>query len=66
MAEGQYAFVVWAGTQQKSVIKCTAITSGTATPNQEVTAQWWGGVMQLQCFESVSLRHFWLAVRVIV
>ena len=42
MAEAQYAFVVWSGTQQKSVIKCTAITSGVATPNQEVTARWWG------------------------
>lgn len=42
MADAQYAFVVWAGTQQKSVIKCTAITSGIATPKQEVTARWRG------------------------
>lgn len=42
MAEVQYAFVVWSGTQQKSIIKCSAISGGTATPNEEVTARWRG------------------------
>ena len=40
MAEPLHAFVIWAGTQQRSVIKCTATVNGVATPNEDVTARW--------------------------
>ena len=42
MAEAMHAFVIWAGTGEKSVIKSSTIVSGMATPKQEVTARWRG------------------------
>ena len=40
MAEPTYAFVIWAGSEQKSVIKCSTITNGIAAAKQQVTAKW--------------------------
>ena len=40
MAEPTYAFVIWGGSQQKSVIKRSTITNGIAAATQQVTAKW--------------------------
>lgn len=40
MAEPTYAFIIWDGSQQRSVIKCSTITNGIAAAKQQVTAKW--------------------------
>jgi len=42
MNEPLYAFVIWAGTEQKSVIKCLTITKGMPAAKQEVMVKWRG------------------------
>jgi len=37
-----YAFVVWSGTRQKSVVKRSDITKGVTAPNQIVSVRWKG------------------------
>ena len=43
MAEPLHAFVIWAVTQQRSVIRCAAIVNGVATPKEDITAGWLAG-----------------------
>lgn len=40
MAEPIYAFIIWDGSLQKSVVKCSTITNGMAAAKQKVTAKW--------------------------
>ena len=40
MAEPTYAFIIWEGSEQKSVIKCSTITKGIPVAEQKVTAKW--------------------------
>ena len=35
-----FAYVIWTGSRQKSIIKCSTITEGEAAPNKHIMAKW--------------------------